>query len=86
MSSAALPLPGHASKTNDLFRDKLEKACLKIDQKEICKCYSKAVASRYGDQQLASIAQLLKDKEANQMFLIIHSTEGIACKSRIKTN
>ena len=84
--SAALTLPGHATKTNDLFRDKLEKACLKIDQKVICECYSRAVASRYGDQQLASIAQLLKNKEANQMFLIVHATEGIACKSRIKTS
>ena len=84
--SAALSLPGHASKTNDLFRDKLEKACLKIDQKVICECYARAVASRYGDQQLASISQLLKDKEANQMFLVIHANEGIACRSRVGTS
>lgn len=84
--SAALPLPGHASKTNDLFREKLEKACLKIDQKVICECYSRAVASRYGDQQLASIIQLLQDKEAQQMFLVIHANEAIACRSRVGTS
>lgn len=83
--NAAL-LPVNSSEVNEIFRDKLEKACLKIDQKIICSCYAKAVSSRYNDQELAAIATLLKDKEAKQMFLIAHRPEGGDCKSKLETS
>tara|TARA_B100001063_G_C16585374_1_gene462838 strand:+ start:283 stop:699 length:417 start_codon:yes stop_codon:yes gene_type:complete len=83
--NAAL-LPVSSSELKELFRDKLENACLKIDRKIICSCYARAVVSRYNDQQLAAISRLLKDKEANQMFLIVHGPEGGDCKSQFETS
>ena len=79
-----MQLDAKASQASEAFRDKLLSACLKIDAKDICQCYSKAVTARYGDQQLAAIAQLLQDRKANQMFVVVHATEAKACKSQVE--
>ena len=71
-----------SSETSEAFQKNLEKACSKIDQKSVCECYSRTVTERYSDQQLASISVLLKDKKAQQMFLVVHSKEGIECGSQ----
>ena len=73
--------PVLASEVSEKFQSKLESGCLKVDTPEVCSCYAKAVTKRYDDGQLAVIFQLLKNKEANQMFLVTHSVEGRACKA-----
>ena len=76
LSSAAL-----ASEVSEKFQAELETACLQVDTPEVCTCYAKSVTQRYDDGQLVTIFNLLKNKEANQMFLITHAVEGRACKA-----
>lgn len=80
-----MPIQANSSQTSELFQNNLEKACLKIDRKVICECYSKSVTARYEDKHLAAISNLMKDKEANQMFLLVHSHEGMKCQSQVET-
>jgi len=68
------------------FQAKLYEACVKIGKMtdlSSCKCYSSQVTKRYNDVQLISIYNLLKIPEANKMFVVAHSPEGIACRSKV---
>ena len=73
--------PALASEVSDKFQAQLEAACLKVDTSEVCSCYAKSVTQRYDDAQLLAIFNLMKNKEANQMFMVTHAGEGRACKS-----
>ena len=81
MAFSVFGSPGLASEVSEKFQAQLEDACLKVDSPEVCTCYSKSVTARYDDGQLLAIFNLLKNKEANQMFLITHAVEGRACKA-----
>ena len=68
------------------FQARLYEACIKIEKTtdlSSCKCYSSQVTRRYNDVQLISIYNLLKIPEANKMFVVAHSPEGIACRSKV---
>ena len=68
------------------FQARLYEACVKIEKTtdpSSCKCYSSQVTKRYNDVQLISIYNLLKIPEANKMFVVVHSPEGIACRSKV---
>ena len=73
--------PALASEVSEKFQAQLEDACLKVDTPEVCSCYAKSVTKRYDDAQLLAIFNLMKNKEANQMFMVTHAGEGRACKS-----
>ena len=73
--------PALASEVSEKFQAQLEDACLKVDTPEVCSCYAKSVTQRYDDGQLVVIFNLLKNKQANRMFLITHAVEGRACKA-----
>ena len=81
LAISAPACPVLSSEVSEKFQSKLESGCLKVDTPQVCSCYAKAVTKRYDDGQLAVIFQLLKNKEANQMFLVTHSVEGRACKA-----
>ena len=76
-----LNLPSYGSETSETFQGALSKACEAQETPEICSCYSKKVTSQYNDNQLVAIFNLLKDTEANDMFLVIHSQIGMDCKN-----
>jgi len=76
-----LNLAGYASETSETFEAALSKACEAQEGPEMCSCYSKKVTSQYNDNQLVAIFNLLKDTEANDMFLVIHSQIGMSCKN-----
>ena len=66
------------------FQSKLYDACARMEKtidSSACKCYSSQVTKRYNDVQLLTIYKLLKIPEANKMFVVVHSPEGIACKT-----
>ena len=66
------------------FQSKLYDACARMEKTKdlsACKCYSSQVTKRYNDIQLITIYKLLKIPEANKMFVVVHSPEGIACKT-----
>lgn len=68
------------------FQARLYEACVKVEKTtdfSSCKCYSSQVTKRYNDVQLISIYNLLKIPEANRMFVVSHSPEGIACRSKV---
>lgn len=68
------------------FQARLYEACVKVEKTtdlSSCKCYSSQVTKRYNDVQLISIYNLLKIPEANRMFVVAHSPEGIACRSKV---
>ena len=69
------------SEVSETFQSKLEKACLELDSPGVCSCYAKSVTEQYNDAQLITIFELLRDKEANQMFLVVHEEQGRACGS-----
>ena len=69
------------SEVSDTFQLKLEKACLELESSDVCSCYAKSVTERYNDAQLITIFELLRDKEANKMFLVVHEEYGRACGS-----
>ena len=81
-----LNLAGNASETSEIFEAALSKACEAQETPEMCSCYAKKVTSRYNDNQLVAIFNLLKDTEANDMFLVIHSQVGMNCKNAIINN
>ena len=76
-----LAAPGLSSEVSENFQAKLEKACLKIDSPKNCSCWSRSVTQRYDDGQLMKIFQLMKNAQANQMFMVTHSVEGRICQS-----
>jgi hypothetical protein len=78
---SALGTPSFGSEVSDKFQAELERACGQVDSSEVCACYAKSVTERYNDAQLLAIFNLLKNKEANRMFMITHAVEGRACKS-----
>ena len=68
------------------FQARLYEACVKIEKStdlSSCKCYSSQVTKRYNDVQLITIYNLLKIPEANKMFMVAHSPEGIACRNGV---
>lgn len=68
------------------FQARLYEACIKVEKTtdfSSCKCYSSQVTKRYNDVQLISIYNLLKIPDANRMFVVAHSPEGIACRSKV---
>ena len=69
------------SEVSDAFQLKLEKACLELESPDVCSCYAKSVTERYNDAQLITIFELLRDKEANKMFLVVHEDYGRVCSS-----
>ncbi len=79
--ASAIGAPSFASQVSDKFQAELKRACGQVDTPEVCACYAKSVTARYDDGQLVAIFNLLKNKEANQMFMITHAGEGRACKS-----
>ena len=79
LSAFATPVLG--SEVSEKFQAQLEDACLKVDTQAVCSCYAESVTRRYDDGQLVAIFKLLKNKEANQMFLVTHAVEGRACKA-----
>ena len=81
LAFATLSLPAYASEVSERFQSELERACAQVDSPEVCACYAKSVTERYDDGQLRVIFQLLKNKEANQMFVVTHAVEGRACKA-----
>jgi hypothetical protein len=69
-----------------MFQARLYEACIKVEKTtdfSSCKCYSSQVTKRYNDVQLISIYKLLKIPDANRMFIVSHSPEGIACRSKV---
>ena len=76
-----LNLAVNASETSEKFEAALTKACEAQETTEMCSCYGKKVTSQYNDNQLVAIFNLLKDTEANDMFLVIHSQVGMNCKN-----
>ena len=81
-----LNLAGNASETSDQFEAALTTACEAQEMPEMCSCYAKQVTSQYNDNQLVAIFNLLKDTEANDMFLVIHSQIGMNCKNSTGDN
>ena len=81
MAVSALGSPAFGSELSEKFQAELERACAQVDTPEVCSCYAKSVTARYDDRQLLVIFKLLKNKEANQMFMVTHAGEGRACKS-----
>ena len=90
LSAAVVPiglnLAGNASETSEKFEAALTTACEAQETPEMCSCYAKEVTSQYNDNQLVSIFNLLKDREANDMFLVIHSQVGMNCKNTTVEN
>ena len=80
VSLSVFATPALGSEVSEKFQAQLEGACLKVDTQAVCSCYAESVTQRYDDGQLVAIFKLLKNKEANQMFLITHAVEGRACK------
>ena len=80
VSLSVFAIPALGSEVSEKFQAQLEDACLKVDTQAVCSCYAESVTQRYDDGQLVAIFKLLKNKEANQMFLITHAVEGRACK------
>ena len=76
-----LNLAGNASETSEIFEAALSNACEAQETTEMCSCYAKKVTSQYNDKQLVAIFNLLKDSEANDMFLVVHSQIGMTCKN-----
>jgi len=71
---------------SDKFEARLYEACIKVEKTtdfSSCKCYASQVTKRYNDVQLISIYNLLKIPDANRMFIVSHSPEGIACRSKV---
>ena len=81
-----LNLAGNASETSETFQAALSKACEAQEAPEMCSCYAREVTSQYNDNQLVAIFNLLKDTEANDMFLVIHSQVGMNCKNSTSEN
>ena len=81
-----LNLAGNASETSEIFEAALSNACEAQETTEMCSCYAKKVTSQYNDNQLVAIFNLLKDTEANDMFLVIHSQVGMNCKNATANN
>jgi hypothetical protein len=79
-------LAAFSSEVSDQFEAALAKACEAQETPEMCSCYAKEVTSQYNDNQLVSIFNLLKDREANDMFLVIHSQVGMNCKNTTVEN
>jgi len=68
------------------FEARLYEACIKVEKTtdfSSCKCYASQVTKRYNDVQLITIYNLLKIPDANKMFVVSHSPEGIACRSKV---
>ncbi len=68
------------------FEARLYEACIKVEKTtdfSSCKWYASQVTKRYNDVQLISIYNLLKIPDANRMFIVSHSPEGIACRSKV---
>ena len=78
---SALGSPALGSEVSEKFQAQLEDACLKVDTQAVCSCYAESVTQRYDDGQLVAIFNLLKNKEANRMFMVTHAVEGRACKA-----
>ena len=81
-----LNLSANASETSERFEAALTTACEAQETPEMCSCYAKQVTSQYNDKQLVAIFNLLKDTEANDMFLVIHSQIGKNCKDTTGDN
>ena len=90
LAAAVIPiglnLAGNASETSEKFEAALTTACEAQETPEMCSCYAKQVTSQYNDKQLVAIFNLLKDTEANDMFLVIHSQIGKNCKDTTGDN
>jgi hypothetical protein len=90
LANALLPIAlnssAQASETSDQFEAALAKACEAQETPEMCSCYAKEVTSQYNDNQLVSFFNLLKDREANDMFLVIQSQVGMNCKNTTVEN
>ncbi len=68
------------------FEARFYEDCIKVEKTtdfSSCKCYASQVTKRYNDVQLISIYNLLKIPDANRMFIVSHSPEGIACRSKV---
>ena len=78
---AGVSFPALASEISDKFESALATACEAQESAEMCSCYAKEVTSQYDDRQLVAILKLLKDREANDMFLVVHSKVGMNCKN-----
>ena len=85
LAAAVVPIgvnfSANASETSEKFEAALTTACEAQETPEMCSCYAKQVTSQYNDKQLVAIFNLLKDTEANDMFLVIHSQIGMDCKN-----
>ena len=79
-------LPAFSSEISDQFESALATACEAQETPEMCSCYANEVTSQYNDKQLVAIMNLLKDREANDMFLVIHSQVGMECKNSTIAN
>jgi len=71
------------SETSQKFESMLDEACKAQESPEMCSCYAKRVTAEYNDEELVSIYNLLKDQEANNMFLVVHGKVGRSCKETI---
>ena len=69
-----------ASETSQKFESMLDEACQAQESVERCSCYAKRVTEQYNDQELVNIFNLMKDQEANSMFLVVHANIGRSCK------
>ena len=83
---AGVSFPALASEISDKFESALARACEAQESVEMCSCYAGKITSQYDDRQLVAILKLLKDKEANDMFLVIHSQVGMNCKNSTAEN
>ena len=79
-------LPVLGSEISDQFESALATACEEQESAAMCSCYAKEVTSGYNDKQLVAIMNLLKDREANDMFLVVHSQVGMECKNSTIAN
>ena len=79
-------LAAFSSEVSDQFEAALAKACEAQETPEMGSCDAKEGTSQYNDNQLVSIFNLLKDREANDMFLVIHSQVGMNCKNTTVEN
>ena len=79
-------LPAFSSEISDQFESALATACEAQETPEMCSCYANEVTSQYNDKQLVAMFKLLKDREANDMFLVIHSQVGMKCKNATVEN
>ena len=81
LAAQAFMSPAFSGEISEKFQASLQEACLKIDTAKNCSCWAKSVTERYDDGQLVAITKLLRNPQANQMFMVTHSVEGRICQS-----